>query len=162
MMDVETTRASYRPDRIATLFVGESAPASGDFFYFGNNAMLRHMQRATEAVLGQSAGDFLDRFKEYGWFLDDLVLTPVDNLAASERRARCLAAKESLSERIAAYRPLAIVSMLVSIRSIVETAAKAAGSNATLFGVPFPGMGQQACFHNEMLKIIPRLPRSAA
>ena len=49
MMDIEATRASYRPDRITTLFVGESAPASGDFFYFGNNNMLRLMQRATDA-----------------------------------------------------------------------------------------------------------------
>ncbi len=156
--DFETTRASYRPDRITTLFVGESAPASGDFFYYGENAMLRHMKRATETVLGEG-GDFLDRFKSYGWYLDDLVLMPVDKLVSSERRSKCLAATESLRDRIAAYRPLAIVSVLISIRSIVEAAAKAAGSNAVLFSVPFPGMGQQARFHNEMLKIIPRLPR---
>jgi hypothetical protein len=144
MIDVETTRARYRPDRITTLFVGESAPASGDFFYYGENAMLRHMQRATETVLGEG-GDFLDRFKSYGWYLDDLVLTPVDKLVPSERRAKRLAATESLRDRIAAYRPLVIVSVLISIRSIVE----AAGSNALLFGVPFPGVGQQARFHRE-------------
>jgi hypothetical protein len=158
-MDVEATRASYRPDRIATLFVGESAPASGDFFYYGDNSMLRHMKRATEAVLGED-GDFLERFKRYGWYLDDLVLTPVDELTPSERRVKCLAATDSLRDRIAAYRPLAIVSMLISIRSIVETAAKAARSNALLFSAPFPGMGQQIRFHNEMLKIIPLLPRN--
>ncbi|MGY4175752.1 hypothetical protein ACVIHH_001043 [Bradyrhizobium sp. USDA 4518] len=162
MIDVEMTRASYRPNQITTLFVGESAPASGDFFYYGDNAMLRHMQRATEAVLGQSDEDFLDRFKSYGWFLDDLVLTPVDKLPPSERRGTCLGAADSLSNRIAAYRPLAIVSVLVSIRSIVEAAARAAGSDARLFGVPFPGMGQQARFHNEMVQIIPLLPRNGA
>jgi len=159
MMDVEATRASYRPDRITTLFVGESAPASGDFFYYGNNAMLRHMKGATEAVLGED-GDFLERFKRYGWYLDDLVLTPVDKLAPSARRAKCLAAADCLIDRIAGYRPLAIVSVLLSIRSIVEAAAKAAGSNAKVFGVPFPGMGQQARFHREMIKIVPLLPRA--
>ncbi|WP_271508751.1 hypothetical protein [Bradyrhizobium sp. CCBAU 11357] len=159
MLDVEFIRASYRPDRITTLFVGESAPASGEFFYYGNNAMLRHMQRATEAVLGEG-GDFLERFKGYGWYLDDLVLTPVDKLPPLERRATCLAATDSLRDRIAVYRPLAIVSVLVSIKGIVEAAAKAAESNAKVFGVPFPGMGQQTRFHNEMLKIIPRLPRN--
>jgi hypothetical protein len=55
-MDVEVTRARYRPDRITTLFVGESAPASGAFFYHGDSAMLRYMQRATEAALGVGAG----------------------------------------------------------------------------------------------------------
>ena len=49
---VEFTRARYRPDRITTLFVGESAPASGAFFYHGDSAMLRYMQRATEAAFG--------------------------------------------------------------------------------------------------------------
>ncbi|MGY2845134.1 hypothetical protein ACVIWU_004995 [Bradyrhizobium sp. USDA 4509] len=162
MIDVEMSRASYRANQITTLFVGESAPASGDFFYYGDSAMLRHMQRATEAVLGQSDEDFLDRFKSYGWFLDDLVLTPVDKLSPSERRSACLSAADSLSNRIAAYRPLAIVSVLVSIRSIVEGAARAAGSDARLFGVPFPGMGQQARFHNEMVQIIPLFPRNGA
>ena len=157
-MDIEAIRASYRPDRITTLFVGESAPASGDFFYFGNSNMLRHMQRATDAAL-VGDGEFLDRFKAYGWFLDDLVLVPVDKLAPSERKVKCLAAAESLGQRIAVYRPLAIVSLLVSIRGIVERAAKDAGSNAHLYGVPFPGMGQQSRFHNEMLKILPLLPR---
>jgi len=121
MMDIEATRASYRPDRITTLFVGESAPASGDFFYFGNNNMLRLMQRATDAAL-VGDGEFLDRFKARGWFLDDLVLVPVDKLASPERRVKCLAAAESLGQRIAVYRPLAIVSLLVSIRGIVERA----------------------------------------
>lgn len=158
MMDVETTRASYRPDRITTLFVGESAPASGDFFYYGENAMLRHMKRATETVLGEGE-EFLDRFKRYGWYLDDLVLTPVDKLAPSQRRAKCLAATNSLRDRIAAYRPLAIVSVLVSMNSIVEAAAREAGSDAPLFAVPFAGMGQQARFHREMIKILPLLPR---
>ena len=33
MEPVEVTCARYRPDRITTLFVGESAPSSGAFFY---------------------------------------------------------------------------------------------------------------------------------
>ncbi|MEZ5822315.1 MAG: hypothetical protein R3D82_16075 [Xanthobacteraceae bacterium] len=158
MRDVEATRASYRPDRMKTLFVGESAPASGDFFYYGNNNMLKHMQRAVDAALGEG-GEFLDRFKSYGWFLDDLVLVPVDKLAPPERKAKCVEATESLADRIALYQPLAIVSLLVSIRPIVEKAAKQAGSTAQMYGVPFPGMGQQSRFHNEMLKIVPLLPR---
>jgi hypothetical protein len=42
---VKVTRARYRPDRITTLFVGESAPVSGAFFYHGESAMLRYMKR---------------------------------------------------------------------------------------------------------------------
>jgi hypothetical protein len=158
MEAVEATRASFRPERITTLFVGESAPASGDFFYFGNTALQRHMQRAVEDVLGEG-GNFLDRFKSYGWYLDDLVLTPVNQLTKSERNARCLAAQDSVASRIAEYRPLAIVSLLISIKNIVDAAAIAAGSTAQRFAVPFPGMGQQARFKVAIAQIIPTLPR---
>jgi hypothetical protein len=156
---VEFTRARYRPDRITTLFVGESAPASGAFFYHGDSAMLRYMQRATEAALGVGSGVFLDRFKAWGWFLDDLVLTPVNNLTPVERIAKCRATQGSLGERIAEYQPEAIVSLLLGIKEIVEGAAIEAGSSAARYAVPFPGMGQQTRFRDEMARIIPMLPK---
>ncbi len=160
MEAIEGLRASYRPKQITTLFVGESAPFSGQFFYDGDNSMVRYMQRATEAVL-PGEGDFLDRFKAYGWYLDDLVLTPINKMTPPQRKAEWIAARDSLKERLAEYRPLAIVSLLVGIQSIVDGAAIAAGSNARLFGVPFPGMGNQTRFHEAMVKLIPMLPRQA-
>ena len=53
MEPVEFSRARHRPDRITTLFVGESAPTGGKFFYFGNSGMTTYMRRAdlpTEAT----------------------------------------------------------------------------------------------------------------
>jgi hypothetical protein len=160
---IEATRARYRPERITTLFVGESAPASGDFFYSsGNTAMLQHMRSAVEDALGKSS-DFLGRFKAYGWYLDDLVLTPVNDLTKPpERKAKCLEAQNSLADRIAEYQPLAIVSLLLSIQKIVGAAAKKAGSDAPPFAVPFPGMGHQTRFKTEMARIIPGLPRAGS
>ena len=64
--------------------------------------------------------------------------------------AKCLDAQDSLAVRIAEYRPLAIVSLLISIKTIVDAAAIAAGSDAPRFAVPFPGMGQQPCFQAAM------------
>jgi hypothetical protein len=156
---VEVTRAHYRPERITTLFVGESAPASGAFFYHGDSAMLRYMQRATEAALGVGSGDFLDRFKAWGWFLDDLVLTPVNALPKTLRRSKCLAAQASLTEHIRAYQPLAIVSIMRAIGDIVNEAAVAACSDAPRYVVPFPGNGQQRRFLDAMARIIPTLPK---
>jgi HEPN domain-containing protein len=158
MNAVEATRARFRPDRIATLFVGESAPVSGDFFYYGNSAMLTHMRSAVELALGTD-GNFLERFKAYGWYLDDLVLTPVNHLTKAQRRAQCLDAQKSLADRITAYQPEAIVSLLMVIEPFVDAAAIKAGSNAPRYAVPFPGMGQQARFQVAMARIIPELPR---
>ena len=158
MEAVEAARARFRPKRITTLFVGESAPHSGDFFYYGNNAMLRHMQRAVEHTLGGS-DDFLERFKAYGWYLDDLVLTPVNQLTKLQRKEKCLGAQNNLTDRIAAYRPQAIVSLLIIIKPFVDAAALAAGCTAPRYVVPFPGMGHQAKFQAAMADIIPKLPR---
>jgi hypothetical protein len=99
------------------------------------------MQRATGAALGVGSGEFLDRFKVWGWFLDDLVLTPVNALPKAERRAKCLAAQASPTERIRAYQPLAIVSLMRSIGDIVNEAAVAACGDVPRYVVPFPGNG---------------------
>jgi hypothetical protein len=158
METVEAVRARYCPKRIKTLFVGESPPTSGAFFYCGNSAMLNHMQRAVELALGEN-GNFLERFKAYGWYLDDLVLTPVNKLTKSERKAKCLEAQKSLADRIKAYQPEAIVSLLMFIKQFVDAAAITARSNASRYAVPFPGMGHQGPFQAAMACIIPKLPR---
>ena len=141
--DVEAARARYRPQQIATLFVGESPPASGAFFYYGNNAITRHMQRAVEAALGSGSGGFLTDFKARGWYLDDLVLHPVNQLRGAQRRAAWRDAQAGLAARIAEYHPRAIVTCLLSIAPVVQAAAVSAGSSAPRFAVPFPGCGQQ-------------------
>jgi hypothetical protein len=158
---VETVRAHYRPKTILTLFVGESAPHSGDFFYFGNTGLTGYMHKAMEAAGLGGAGDFLERFKSYGWYLDDLVLTPINQLGESpQRKKECRDAQASMAARIKEYQPRAIVSLLLGIRDIVEAAAIDAGSDARLFAVPFAGMGQQLRFLEEMAHILPQLPKS--
>ena len=159
MEDVETTRKRYRPRRIVTLFVGESAPSSGKFFYCGNTALKRYMEQALQSAGLAGDDDFLERFKAYGWYLDDLVLTPVNNLQKAERRKQCRDAQNSFAERIVNYRPQAIVPMLFSIKEIVKAAADEAGSNAPIYPVPFAGNGQQRRFFQEMARILPKLPR---
>ena len=158
MEDVEAVRARYRPERIKTLFVGESAPHSGAFFYCGNTAMLRHMRSAVELALGES-DDFLKSFKAYGWYLDDLVLTPVNHLKKSQKNAECQAAVRSFADRIASYQPEAIVSLLLVVEPFVKAAADQAGSKAPRYAVPFPGMGHQLRLKAKMAYVIPKLPR---
>ena len=158
MATVEKARADHRPRRIATLFVAESAPVGGSFFYYGNGQLGRYLRRAIEEVL---TGDdkFLERFKSYGWYLDDLVLASVNHLTPRERRAAHLEAAHDLQRRIAEYRPLAIVCLLKGIRAIVRAAASEAHFDGPFFEVPFPGNRQQRRFHLQMIDIIPKLPR---
>src|SRR5450432_715081 len=158
--DVDTIRESFRPERITTLFVGESAPYSGDFFYVGNTHMLQYMRSAVEgSYLGKRSGDFLERFKALGWYLDDLVLEPGNHLGKSERIAKCREAQQSLADRIAKYQPQAIVSLLLFIKPFVDAAAIKAESAALRHAVRFPGMGQQKHFKDDMALLVPLLLR---
>jgi hypothetical protein len=159
MTSIEATRLRYRPQPITTLFVGESAPAGGTFFYYGNSSMARYMKAAMEAAGLMGDEDFLARFKSFGWYLDDLVLAPVNHLTPPERKAQCRGAQKSLADRVAKYQPRAIVTLLIGISPIVTAAANAAGSTVPRYAVHFPGNGQQANFRADMVRILPVLPR---
>jgi len=155
--EIVRARARYRPPRITILFVGESPPSNGNFFYCGNNELLRHM-RSAAGLASDSDDDFLQSFTARGWYLDDLVPTPVDHLPRSERVRICWNARHDLAARIAEYHPLAIVSVLRRIRHAVEAAADEADSSAPRYAVPFPGHGHQQRFREEVAHILSKSP----
>jgi hypothetical protein len=152
-VEIAQQRERYRPQRIKVLFIGESPPSNGKFFYFGDNDLLRHMRSAVGAPLNDDAS-FLDWFKARGWFFDDLVTKPVDKQL---REKQCRDARADLAARIAKYQPQAIVSILWRIRDDVEIAINAAGSKASFFAVPFPGNGWQTRFREDIKRIFPEL-----
>ncbi len=153
MTNFEKTRASYRPDRITTLFVGESAPHGGTFFYKQNSGLFREIRKAFHGN-----GHFLEDFKRNGFYLDDLVLEPVNHLANRERRSLCKQSVSSFVERLKNYKPKAIVILLHSIKPIVLEAMREAGIFYDPYCTPYPGFGNQPRFQKAMIEIIPNLP----
>jgi hypothetical protein len=152
--EIERLRLQYRPERITVLFVGEAPPASDSFFYRGNSGLTIYMRDAVGGPKGDS--DFLNWFKARGWYLDDLVTTPIED--RRERRKQCREARASLATRIAEYQPSAIVCLLKRICDDVEIAASKAASKAPLYTVPFAGQGHQTKFRDQMKRILPELP----
>jgi hypothetical protein len=136
-------RMDHRPARITTLFIAESAPIGGTFFYYGNGHLGRYLQRSIEEVLAGD-GDFLERFKSYGWYLDDLVPAPVDHLTPRERRAAHLGAAQDLQRRIAEYRPLAIVCLLRASAPSFERRHLEPASTGRFLRCRFPATGNNA------------------
>ena len=114
------------------------------------------MSAIEEALPGEGS---LEAFKANGWYLDDLSITPIDNLRGKARRNACVAARESLAKRITEWQPLAIVSLLRCIREDVEIAAKSAGCNVRHINTPFPGFGWQTKFRDQMRPLWATLPR---
>ncbi len=158
MNDIEAIRSQYKPEWIVTLFVGESAPVSGNFFYKNNTALARHMRTAMVAAGLDCGDDFLNKFKSLGWYLDDLVLEPINDRSRSQRKALHREWQENLTQRIADYRPKAVVSMLYAIRDVVDVAAARGARDARTYAVHFPGNGQQNLFHADMARMLPELP----
>jgi hypothetical protein len=143
MITIEKTRTDHRPPRITTLFVAESAPLGGTFFYYGNGHLGRYLRRSIEEVLAGDGG-FLERFKSYGWYLDDLVPAPVNHLTPRDRKAAHLGAAQDLQRRIAEYRPVAIVCLLRSIGAIVRLPPLEPASTARSSRCRSPATGNNA------------------
>ena len=103
-------------------------------------------------------GNFLEDFKRSGFYLDDLVLEPVNHLDNTRRRSMCRNSIASFVDRVKDYKPQAIVILLHSIKPMVLQAMREAGILYEPFCTPYPGFGNQPRFHKAMAEIIPHLP----
>jgi hypothetical protein len=122
------------------LFVGESPPASGRFFYNRDSGLYRAVRDAFHLV-DESIDDqnFLTVFQAAGCYLIDACSQPVDRMAPAARRTACLAGEALLSRRIRTLQPDSIVTLVSSIRENVERAALRASWTGTMLTVPYPG-----------------------
>jgi hypothetical protein len=144
-MDIEALRRSYRPQKVQLLLVGESAPASGKFFY-SKSTMTTFTARAFEKVYDitfTDNADFLRFFQACGCYLDDLSLTPVNTMHPTERARILQASVPALSQRIRDVEPAVVVAVLQKIAPYVQEALTLAGRPVVFRVLPFPGNGHQ-------------------
>ncbi len=156
-MDAEEARSYYRPETIRLLFVGESAPAGGTFFYFGNSGFTRYTRRSFEEGLGlqfESNTAFLEAFRDSGCWLDDISLEPVNHLSRSERKALLWDQTPGFRERLAAACPDYLVVSLKSIVPFVEEALSQVSRPPKVHYLPFPGNGHQREYMDQLAEIL--------
>jgi len=122
------------------LFIGESPPASGRFFYRRDSGLYRAMLAAFQkSDPGVSEENFLATFEAAGCYLIDLCPEPVDNLDPAARRVACRASERSLARNIAQLQPVAIITVVRSIEgNVLEAASRADWSGEFLY-LPYPG-----------------------
>jgi hypothetical protein len=136
----ERLRRKYRPPEVRLLFIGESPPASGRFFYQGDSGLYRAVRDAFRAIDPSITDEgFLTVFQNSGCYLIDTCIDPVDHLDARRRRAACAASERSLSRRIKSLRPDSIVILLRSIQENVRRAVALAAWRGPMLQVPYPG-----------------------
>jgi hypothetical protein len=155
-MDTETLRKSYKPDQIKLLFIGESPPQSGNFFYH-KSSLTSFTSRAFEKVFDRVFSDihsFLIFFRLSGCYLEDICLEPVDKLPPKERTMMLKDSIEYFSRRLKEYSPEAIVIVLKRIESPVKQALRKAKISCPIYTLPFPGFGHQKIYIRKLRKIL--------
>lgn len=136
----ERLRRRFRPAHLHLLFIGESPPASGRFFYRGDSGLYRALLatfRSVDPLI--SDNNFLDLFRAAGCYLIDLCHEPVDQLDPKSRSAVCRASEETLSTTIALLQPAAIATVVRSIESNVVRALAGTEWRGRCIHLPYPG-----------------------
>lgn len=141
----ERLRRYYRPDRVRILFVGESPPASGLFFYQADSGLYRSVRETfLTAFPSVRKTEFLDSFRALGCYLVDLCAQPVDNMTGDVRRCACRSGEARLARMIRSLRPEIIVTVVRSIGENVRRAREQAAWSGPHLELPYPGRWHRA------------------
>lgn len=153
----ERTRRAYAPDDLRVLFIGESPPTGGTFFYDANSALYFATCEAFIAAIPalKRRRDFLGAFQQLGCYLDDLSLRPIDKLPTREKLRARDAAVPALARRLTGLTPRLVVVVVKGIRPQVDAALDRAGLGAVPFGaLPFPGRWHRADYVAELTTLV--------
>lgn len=132
---------------MSVLFIGESPPAGGTFFYLANSKLCEATKEAFRSALPDlvRGPNFLERFAKLGCYLDDLCLEPVnhlklDNPLAKAKRLRLREQGEApLAGRMRDLGPRHVVVVMKGIEENVRRALDLAQLDVALDPLPFPG-----------------------
>ncbi len=157
MFEIENLRLKYKPTSVEILFVGESAPAGGTFFYNADSILFRNTYEAFVKTVGkdfESNTVFLNFFKESGYYLDDLCLTPINHWDKKAKEKMREEGINPLSKRIRAYQPKTIIVVMKAIESHVLKAVEIAGLDVQFKTLPFPAQGWQREYVFNLIDVI--------
>lgn len=155
-------RSRYVPALRKVIFVCESPPASGKYFYDPAGSVSEPLFRAIMAdvlkVKASSKHDGLQRFAYHGFFLLDATLTPVNRMPDCQRKATILRDFPVLVDSLRQYaQPETVVALIkANICELLEQRIKAAGFMVLNNGVkvPFPACGQQKKFTTTLKSVL--------
>ncbi len=159
----ERLRARYRPSDIVVLFVGESAPAGGSFFYQADSNLFFATREACDlAFRGVPEGrDFLHWFKEKGFWLYDLAGRPVNRQRGRPRKLAVSAGVAKLAELIADTEPDFVIAVKTSIEADLRQAADRASIRGNrILILPFPLYQWREVYVRELARFFGHKTRS--
>ncbi len=158
----ERTRRGYAPDELRVLFIGESPPTGGKFFYDANSVLYFATREAFIAAIPTLAKrpHFLEAFQRLGCYLDDLSLRPIDKLPKREKLRARDAATPALARRLKGLTPRLVVVVVKGIRPQVHQVLGRVGlEDVPCEALPFPGQWHRADYVAELTALVKRWRR---
>ncbi len=152
----EDLRNYYKPDDIEVLFVGESRPQGGTFFYKEDSALYRETKKAFNEYFGQPIFT-LDNFKQWNCWLYDICDEPINGLPDGERSncihtniSRLVALVQQEKPKLIIVCKITLVKPEISISDIM----KSYRDEESIFFLPFPGNGNQKKYREGLIKAL--------
>jgi len=155
-------RNKYIPTTTRIVFVLESPPASGRYFYNPkgpiSEPLFRAMMKDVVDISPKSKEEGLKKFAARGFFLVDATYTPVNRLQDREKQAIILRDFPLLVAELWKYagHDTGIVLVKANICRLLEPKLQEAGFNVLNRGtvIPFPSTGQQGKFREAVRKVL--------
>jgi hypothetical protein len=139
------------------LFIGESPPASGRFFYQADSGLYRAIRDTFRAAFPALPGDdFLHSFQNLGCYLVDLCGKPVDRLNSEKRKQACRDGEVRLARTLRQLRPKTVITVIRSISANVRRAQARANWKGLNVELPYPGRWKEhrIVFENTLKPIL--------
>lgn len=135
------TRFKYRPKNINILFIGESVPNNGTFFYHKDSNLFKATLEAFQKVFSDiNQVNFLDRFKEMGFYIDDLCEEPVNQLGDKDRKTLRTLYEPNMEKRLELFKPKIIIySPKTYLEKHIERMASKLKLEIPIHSLSFPG-----------------------
>ncbi len=149
-------RNYYKPDNIDVLFVGESRPQGGTFFYQENSALYRETKKAFNEYFAQNIFT-LNNFKQWNCWLYDICDDPVNDFDNAQRKDCIHKNISRLVDFIKVADPkLIIVCKKTFMEPEIRTSdiMKAYHVDENIFFLPFPGNGNQRKYREGLIRAL--------
>ncbi len=157
MEEYSISRNRFKPSNVKLLFVAESPPYSGGYFYFVRTIGKDHLFRETMKALsvwplrrplrkGFDKTGLLEEFCSRGFFLIDTCERPVDRLSPKARRISIAREASGLASRAKDLDPGSMVIVKKTVYGPVCYALESIGLGDRILNtepLPFPSHGNQ-------------------
>jgi len=163
-----TARNKYKPGKVNVLFIAESPPSSGGYFYAEKTIGKDHLFRETMKALefwpihrpmrkGCDKRRMLNEFRSIGFFLIDACEIPVDRLRSRERRLSTVQGALSLPRRVKSLDPDRILIVEKTVFKPARQVLSDAGFGNRILNtkpLPFPCHGNQRKYRMMLKQLI--------